>query len=170
MDYIHIGKIVATFGIKGEVIVLHGLDKKADFKGIEALFVEETKNNRIPYFIQSARAKTNAESYVQLEGIGSKEAAHRFIQKQVWLLQKDFEKAAGKTSVIGLLGFSIFENKHLIGSVDEVIEQPHQILLRTLYKEKEALIPLHEETIQKIDRKKKEIHVQLPDGLLDIYS
>lgn len=169
MDYIHIGKIVATFGVKGEVILLHGLEKKSNFKQTEVIFVEETKGNLLPYFLQSARSKTDTESYLQLEGVATKEAAHRFIQKSIWLQQKDFENEAGKASAIGLLGFTIFDDKVKIGTVEEVIEQPHQILLRTLYKEKEAFIPLHEETIDKIDRKKKEIHVLLPDGLLDVY-
>ena len=170
MDYIHIGKIVATFGVKGEVILLHGLEKKSDFKSIEVVFIEQTKNNFLPYFLQSAKAKDNAESYLSLDGIATKEEAHRFIRKNVWLLQADFEKVAGKASAIGLIGFSIFENKNLIGIVEEVIEQPHQLLLKIIYKSKEALIPLHEETIEKIDRKKKEIHVTLPDGLLAIYE
>ena len=170
MNYIHIGKIVATFGVKGEVILQHGLEKKTDFKNIEAIFIEQTKNNFLPYFLQTAKAKDNAESYLSLEGIVTKEAAHRFIRKNVWLLQADFEKAAGKSSAIGLIGFSIFDNKNLIGIVEEVIEQPHQILLKTTYKNKEALIPLHEETIDKIDRRKKEVHVILPDGLLAIYE
>ncbi len=69
MDYIHIGKLVATFGVKGELILQHGLETKSNFKGVEALFVEESKNNRLPYFVQSARAKTDTESYVQFEGI-----------------------------------------------------------------------------------------------------
>ncbi len=170
MDYIKIGKIVATFGIKGEVIVQHGLEKKSDFKDVEALFVEETKGNLLPYFIERAKAKDGIESYVLLEGITTKEAAHRFIKKAVWLTQTDFQKMAGKTSSIGLLGFSIFEEKKLLGIVEEVIEQPHQVLLKTMHLNKETFIPLHEETIEKIDRKKKEIHVILPEGLLAIYQ
>lgn len=170
MDYIRIGKIVATFGVKGEVILQHGLEKKSDFKAVEAIFIEQTKNNFLPYFLQKAKAKDSAESYLSLEGIVTKEAAHRFIQKNVWLLQKDFEAVAGKASAIGLLGFAIYENNNLIGEVVEVIEQPHQLLLKTMYKNKEAFIPLHEETVEKIDRKKKQIHVVLPDGLLAIYE
>ncbi len=170
MDYIRIGKIVATFGVKGEVIVQHGLEKTTDFKTIEALFIEETKGNFLPYFIQSAKAKDAAESYVLLDGITSKETAHRFIKKNVWLTQTDFEKVAGKSSAIGLIGFSIFDGDTMIGVVNEVIEQPHQILLKTQYQNKEAFIPVHEETLEKIDRKKKEIYVVLPDGLLEIYQ
>lgn len=170
MDYIHIGKIVATFGIKGEVLLVHGLEKKSNFKDIEVLFVEETKNSYLPYFIQSAKAKDAVETYVKLEGVESKETAHRFVQKQVWLQQEDFEKVAGKRSMIGLLGFAIIDEGNNIGIVEEVIEQPHQVLLRTTYNNKEAYIPLHEETLIKIDRKKKEVQVTLPNGLLDIYQ
>ena len=170
MDYIHIGKIAATFGIKGEVLLVHGLEKKSNFKGVEVLFVEETKNSYLPYFIQSAKAKDAEETYVKLEGVETKEAAHRFVQKQVWLLQEDFEKVAGKRSMIGLLGFAIINEGNNIGTIEEVIEQPHQVLLRTTYNNKEAYIPLHEETLIKIDRNNKQVLVALPEGLLDIYS
>jgi 16S rRNA processing protein RimM len=34
---------------------------------------------------------------------------------------------------------------------------------------KEALIPVHEETLEKIDKRKKQVFLHLPDGLLDIY-
>jgi len=37
-------------------------------------------------------------------------------------------------------------------------------------KGKEALIPVHEDFLLKIDKKKKQVHVELPEGLLDIYS
>src|SRR3954471_21630378 len=138
MDYIHIGKIVATFGVKGEVVLVHGLEKRSNFKGIEVLFVEETKNSYLPYFIQNAKAKDAIETYVKLEGVETKEAAHRFVQKQVWLQQDDFAKVAGKKSIIGLLGFTIIDDGSTIGTVEEVIEQPHQVLLRTTYNNKEA--------------------------------
>jgi 16S rRNA processing protein RimM len=43
-------------------------------------------------------------------------------------------------------------------------------LLQINYNGNEALIPLHEETIDRIDRKAKEVHLFLPDGLLEIYQ
>jgi 16S rRNA processing protein RimM len=51
----------------------------------------------------------------------------------------------------------------------EIIEQPHQLLCRIEINEKEVLIPLHEDTIRKIDKKLKQVIVELPEGLLDIY-
>lgn len=166
---INIGKIVATFGVEGAVILKHGLGKKVNFKDVETIFVELTKGKPLPYFISAAKAKTHDETNLQFEGVITKEKAHLLVGKQVWIAEEDFRKLAGKQSAIALLGYSILEDNKLIGVVNEVIEQPHQILLSTLVKEKEVYIPLHENSLEKVDHKKREIHVVLPEGLLDIY-
>jgi 16S rRNA processing protein RimM len=31
------------------------------------------------------------------------------------------------------------------------------------------LIPIHEDSLEKVDTKKRKVYVSLPDGLLDIY-
>ncbi len=59
---------------------------------------------------------------------------------------------------------------HALGKILEVIEQPHQLLCRIEINGKEALIPLHEETIIKIDKRKQQVIVSLPPGLLEIYQ
>ncbi|HWB28825.1 MAG TPA: hypothetical protein VG738_25300 [Chitinophagaceae bacterium] len=168
-DYINIGKFVATFGLKGELILKHALGKRTALKEVEAIFVEEQKGSYLPYFVQSSAAKQEDEILVKLEGIETKESAHRIASRPVWLLNADFRKLAGKTSPISLLGFMIFNEGDFVGAVEEVIEQPHQVLLRTTLNGNEALLPLHQETLEKIDRKKQEVHLALPDGLLDIY-
>jgi 16S rRNA processing protein RimM len=168
-DYIHIGKIVASFGLNGELILLHVLGKKLVLKGVEAIFIEQVKHSFIPYFLQSSKAKTIDESYVMVEGITTKEQTKKLISKQVWLLEADFRRLVGTNSPISLLGFQLFDGIDLIGKIDEVINQPHQVLLKVMYKGKEALIPLHDQTLQKIDRKTGEVHVILPDGLLELY-
>jgi len=36
--------------------------------------------------------------------------------------------------------------------------------------EKEVLIPIHEASLQKIDKKNKKVFVSLPHGLLEVYQ
>lgn len=87
----------------------------------------------------------------------------------MWLTEADFKKFAAKSSPISLLGFHIINEGEDLGEILEVIEQPHQVLCVILLDGKEALIPVHEDSLEKIDAKNRKVYVELPDGLLDIY-
>jgi 16S rRNA processing protein RimM len=169
-EYFKIGKLAGTFGLKGELILRHNLGKKTGLKGLAAIFIEERKESFIPWFIESARIKSEEEVYLVLEGISTREQAHKLAQKEVWLPEPDFKKFAAKSSPINLLGYDIVEEGSVLGKVLEVIEQPHQLLCRIDLNGKEALIPLHEGTLIKIDKKKQQVIVELPPGLLEIYQ
>ena len=169
MNYNSIGKLVATFGVKGELILLHHLGKKTSLKGLEALFVEVVKGEMLPYFIQSAKIKSEEEVYLKLEGVDNKETAGKLRQKEVWFTEEDFQKYSAKSAVLSLLGFHLIDEGTDRGAILEIIEQPHQLLARIDLQGREALIPLHTASLQKIDKKKKQVHVILPEGLLDVY-
>ncbi len=168
-EYFNIGKIVAVHGLKGELLLKHELGKKTSLKGLQHIFIEDQKDSFIPWFIESTKIKNAEELYLKLEGVDSREMAAKLGQKQVWLAEADFKKYAARTAPAGLLGYMIIQNSEPLGKILELIEQPHQLLCRLEIRGKEVLIPLHDETLQKIDHKKKEVRVELPEGLLDIY-
>ena len=168
-EYFNIGKLVAVHGLKGEMLLKHELGKKTSLKGLTAIFIEEKKGSFLPYFIESTTIKADDEIYIKLESIDSREAALKLSAKKVWLPEADFKKFAAKNSPATLLGYTIINENETLGEILELIEQPHQMLCRLEIKGKEVLIPLHEETLKKVDHKKKEVYVELPDGLLDIY-
>lgn len=167
--YISIGKFAGTHGLKGDLVLKHGLGKKTSLEGVTSLFIADKGGNYLPWFVETSRIKDEANLFVKLEGIDTKEDARPLLQKEVWLSEADFKKHAAKTSTISLLGHTVFEGDRELGAVAEVIEQPHQILCRIDMEGKEVFIPLHEETLVKIDQKQKKIFVALPEGLLDIY-
>ena len=90
-DLIQIGKIVAPQGITGQVIIGHALGKTISFKGVDALFVEQTKDSFIPYFIQPASAKTDTLTHVHFEGMQNREATAIVVSKKVWVPQETFQ-------------------------------------------------------------------------------
>jgi 16S rRNA processing protein RimM len=169
-QYFKIGKLAATFGVEGQLILEHNLGKKTSLKGLENIFIEENKDSFLPYFISATKIKNDTEIYISFEGLKSKEAVKFLVKKEVWLSENDFKKFAAGAAPISLLGFMIVDKEQEIGEVLEVIEQPHQILCTISIDGKEALIPIHENSLEKIDKKNRKVYVDLPDGLLEIYK
>lgn len=169
-DYVHIGKLVAPHGLSGQIILEHALGAPIHFEGIDAVFIEKNADSFIPYFIQGASAKSATISHLQFEGMDSREATKLLIGKKVWLPQADFLLLVDKSSPLSLLGYSVVEKGQNLGIIQEVIEQPHQLLVTILYEGEEAYIPLHEESLKGVDHQKKIVQVELPDGLLALYK
>ncbi len=167
--YISIGKFAGTHGLKGELVLKHGLGKKTSLKGLTAVFIKDKTGSYLPWFVESTRVKNDQEVYVKADELNSVEEARQLVQQEVWLTETDFNKYADKASAIGLLGYMVIDGEKELGIIEEVIEQPHQILCKLHLQNKEVLIPLHEESLKKVDRKAKKIWVLLPDGLLDVY-
>jgi 16S rRNA processing protein RimM len=115
MNYRNIGKIVAVFGLQGEVVLLHRLGKKTGLKGLKAIFLEERRDEMLPWFVEGTRVKSDSEVYVKLEGLDTKEAARKVVQKEVWLTQADFEQFAGKSAPISMVGFRLFDGSADLG-------------------------------------------------------
>ena len=168
-EYYKIGKLVAVHGLQGELVLKHELGKKTSLKGLQALFIEDKKNSFLPWFIASTKIKSEEEIYIKLEGADTREVAMKLTQKECWLPEPDFKKFAAKSAPVSLLGYTIINDGESLGEILEVIEQPHQVLCRLEIQSKEVLIPIHEGSLDKIDHRKKQVLVQLPDGLLDVY-
>ena len=167
-EYFKIGRIAATHGTDGLLILQHSLGKKTPLKGLETIFIEEKKDSFLPYFISSSNIKNDQETFIKLDGIESKEAARFLLKKEVWLSENDFKKFAASAAPISFLGFTIISKNEAIGEVIEVIEQPHQILCTIIINDKEVFIPIHENSLEKTDKKSRKLYVNLPDGLLDL--
>ena len=169
MNYFKTGKFIAVSGLKGELIFKHELGKKTSLKDLKTIFIEDKKDSFLPWFIESTRVKSENEIYLKLEDVETREAAAELSQKDVWLAEEDFKKFAAKTTPASLLGYSIINNNETLSEILEVIEQPHQLLCRIELMNKEVLIPINESFLKKIDHKKKQVFMELPDGLLEVY-
>ena len=169
MNYFKAGKLVAVHGLKGELILKHELGKKTSLKDLKAIFIEDRKDSFLPWFIETSKARSENEILLKLESINTREAAAKLSQKEVWLTEEDFKRLSATSAPANLLGYIIINDKERLSEILEVIEQPHQLLCRIELNKKEVLIPVNENFLKKIDHKKKEVIVDLPEGLLDIY-
>lgn len=168
-NYRNIGKIVSGFGLKGEMIVQHHLGKKIAVSKIKVIFLEQKKEELLPYFIENIRKKGDDELYLKLEGIETREAATKLLRREVWLKESEIHVHTQKNNPIGWVGYKVVDQGKDLGPVLEVIEQPHQVLCRLEINSKEVLVPINEQTLDKVDHKNRCVLLTLPDGLLEIY-
>ncbi|SFV33069.1 ribosome maturation factor RimM [Thermoflavifilum thermophilum] len=171
-NYYPVGKIVGVRGIRGEMVVQHTMGEDPVLDQWEVVFIELRKHSFIPYFIQSAQLPNTHELWLQLQEIQTREQALPLIHKQLYLPEEEF-RARAPHSPFQLLGYEIHiqdkSSPGCLGLVEEIIEAPTQLILKTFYQQKEILIPLNEQTWVATDSRKRQLHLRLPEGLLDVY-
>jgi 16S rRNA processing protein RimM len=69
-----------------------------------------------------------------------------------------------------VIGFEIVDKKlGKLAAIETIYSFTEGSLLVMPYKGKEVLIPINDETIQRVDRTAQIVYVRLPDGLIEVY-
>lgn len=170
MSYSNIGKITATHGLEGRVVLRHHLDDKKIWARLPHVFIEIRRESYIPYFIEDRKVMNAEEVLLKLDEVDSVEQAKLLSGKAVYLEDSVLSKLQPKAVSGNMIGFRIIDKvAGELGMVEDLFETPGQVLATVQYKGREVLIPLVDATIVSIDGARKEIRVDLPDGLLDVY-
>ena len=107
---------------------------------------------------------------IHFEDVKDKTAADLMVGKEIFVDEKSLKKKKKFESAADFIGFKLLDEKlGEIGILEDFFEMPNHDLWQFIYGEKEILFPLNEEVIVKIDKKKKEIHLKLPEGLMEVY-
>ena len=109
---------------------------------------------------------------VQFNGIDSEVKAKELLRKNVYLplalLPELGEKEFYDHEIIGYQVIDVTDGN--IGFATQVIDLSANPLLQIDWNGKEVLVPLFKGLVQRVDRKSKELFVDLPPGLLDLYK
>ncbi|MBL4648952.1 MAG: hypothetical protein JKY03_04420 [Aureispira sp.] len=170
MDYVEIGRVRKPHGLGGE---LKGdIDERFldDVAGIDAFFVD-IKGDKTPYFIDYLRGKGTL--IMKFEDINTKEDASLFTSKALYLRRDDVSLSEEEINDTGL-EFSYLEGYELhveeigkFGTIEEVEEYPQQEMATVKQGGKSFLVPLRTAWILSVDKGKKIVVMDLPEGLLD---
>jgi len=165
---IRIGKIVATHGLQGALIMTHIVGNSKWLKPEDVLLLELHKESYIPFFISQLKASGDDEYIINLEDIASSEAAKKLIGKNVYV-QEDILAQHATDSPLLWIGFNVVDKeKGSLGPIEDVMQAGHQWLARINYNNKEVLLPLVDEMILDVNIKNKFVRMDLPEGILDI--
>ncbi len=166
---IRVGKIVATHGLNGSLILTHIVGNSKWLKKGQALLVEMQKGSFIPYFVDQCNPKNDEEYLVNIENIDKMDEAKKLVTKHVYV---DESVLAGYETQSPLLwiGFTLTDKtKGIVGTIEDVVQAGVQWLAKLTYQDKEVLVPLVPQMILKLDIKAKTLAMDLPEGLLEVY-
>lgn len=163
-----IGFVLKPHGLKGEVTVSLDADIPNDFATVDAVFLEKDEQ-LIPYFIQSSSVR-GVKAFVKFDDVDTPEAAEEISKRAMYL-----PKTARPKSVRGefyddeIIGFDVQdENLGPLGKIKEAMSAGANRLLVLDYQGKEVLVPINSPFITSVNKSKKKISVNLPEGFLDI--
>lgn len=164
MNFIEIGAVVKPHGLNGQ-LVLYIEDLYAGVVlGFSSVYLEQF-SSKVPYKVEEVSRLSNGRFKADLIGIDTIEAANAL--RGVKVFQE--EDKLPKSQTIDWEGFTVFDAEDKkIGVVVEVIENNMQLIIVLEDGEDEFMIPLVEEFIVGFDEKKKLLHLDLPEGLLDL--
>ncbi len=165
---IKLGKIVGTFGIKGELKIYPLTNYKEMFLEFEYLLIS-TGKDLMKVNVVKARIQKNT-IIILLEGINSINQAQDFIGKDI-LIEESLLPELDETEeyVYKLLGMKVYlENNELLGSISDVFDNgAHGIYEIKDENGREIMIPVLDDTIISRDFDEGKMVVKLLPGLLD---
>ena len=122
----------------------------------------------VPFFIEEYRFRSDNVALVKFEGIDSTEKARTLTNVEVYYPVKFMDDQEEISSWNYFIGFRVEDIHHgCLGTVVDVDYANMNVLFVIENGDEEVLLPAHEEFILDIDRKKKILKVDIPDGLLD---
>ena len=169
-DFYYLGKILKPYGSKGQVVVFLDVDDPSIYQKLEVVFLD-LDPDRVPFIIRSVELTGNKRVIFHFDDVNSVDDANAYSGREMYLPLSSLPPLNGKKFYYHeVIGFSVIDSdRGKIGTLVKVMDLPLQPLLQVVYGEKEILIPLIDEVILKVDRKKKELHVRAPEGLIDFY-
>lgn len=164
-EYIEIGQIVNTIGLKGELKVISFSDRPERFTNLKNIYV--SKNGRYESLdIGATRVQKNV-AVIKFKNIDTIEMAEKYKGLCVHIPKVQLEELPeGTYYVADLLGIKVFdESGELIGVLEEVNSYKANDVYSIKKEGKEILLPAISSVIKDIDIKNKKMVVCIPRGI-----
>jgi 16S rRNA processing protein RimM len=170
-DCVEVGYVQKPHSLKGEVVLI--FDKESD-KGLEEieLVLIEVDGGLVPFFIEEdgLRFRTDESAICRLKFIDSFTKAKELAGCKVFVFDNEFEDSDDQGATSSLIGMRAFDAKYgEIGLISRLDDFSGNLVITVDHKLAEIMIPLSDEIVTMIDEEKREIYLNCPDGLIEIY-
>lgn len=167
MEYIEIGQIVNTNGLKGVVKVNPFTDDISKFEDLKYVYIQ-LKNELKKVKIEQVRYNKN-QVLLKLEGIDSIEEAEKY--RNFYLkTEKESQEDLGEDTyyIVDLIGLDVYSDKNeYLGKIEDVFPTgSNDVYVVKDNLGKQILIPAIIDVVKKVDLKNKKMTINLIPGLI----
>lgn len=161
-NYIYIGKIVNTHGIKGELRLLSDFDKKdIVFKNGFEIYIGEEKIKEV---ITSYRHHKEFEM-ITLNGYNNINEVLKYKTKKVYVLRDSLQMKNNEYLLQDLIQLDVYENEEKLGKIVNIVYNKLNPLLY-IEGDKNFYLPINDEYIKKVDLENGKVNVENAKGLI----
>ena len=168
MEYLIVGTIVRTIGLKGEVKIYpstHFRDSRFS-KGSHVLLLNENKEIEEDLLIVK-HAKNGECDNLIFEGYDTIEKAEKLLKKDLYVIKDQSFLKKSEYFYSDLEKMTVyFDNGELIGKVKKVEEYNKYATLRVAHSPRDVLIPFVDAFIKSVSLEENKIVVKYIEGLL----
>ncbi len=166
----YLGKIAKKFSFKGEVLCYLDTDEPEMYQNLESVFVQMNRN-LVPFFIEQSSLHKDKFLRVKFEEVDSETEAENLLGSELYLPLTLLPQLEGNQFYYHeIIGFKVVDQRlGDIGTIHSIIENTAQPLFEIFKGEKQILIPMIDDFIVEVNRSKKEITMNTPVGLVDLY-
>jgi len=166
LEYLSIGQIVNTHGIRGEVKVYPLTDDASRFNKLKEVYIE-AKNEMTKYQVESAKHLKNTV-ILKLKGVDTMNDAEKLRQLYIKVGRWDAVRLPKDTFFIcDIVDSEVFDiHGELLGKLYDVLQTGSNDVYVVKNDTKEILIPALKTVVKEINLQNKKIIVDLPEGLI----
>ncbi|MEG1288079.1 MAG: ribosome maturation factor RimM [Bacilli bacterium] len=153
-DYLLVGRIVSTHGIKGELKVI------SEFTFIDKVFIKNFSFYVSEEFVKETIKSVRSHKQYQLvlfNGFEDINLVDKFIGKNVYIKKSDLVLSESEYLIDDLMDATVMDKDEVIGKVTEILKSKKNDFVRVSGK-KVFLIPLIDEYIEKFDKVNKVLY------------
>lgn len=160
MKLLKVGKIVNTFGLKGELKILSDSDFLEErFKKGTQLYLEDQT-----LLVVSNFRNHKGNVLIKVNDLNDINEVEKYKTFDVFVDQESIEPLKDDFYLFQLEDLEVYVEGKLVGKVIEVLK-PAQTILRIELEDREIMIPFVDAFVEEVDLENNCIHVNLIEGL-----
>ena len=168
-EYFYLGHITKSFGIKGQLSCYFDTDEPEKYADLDAVFID-LDGEKLPYLIENIQYRGANTFVIKFQDVDEEESKS-LIKAELYLPMSELPPLTGNRFYFHeVIGFTVAdEQKGEIGTCREFLEVSNNPIMVVAHDDKEILIPASQQFVTGIDRDNRILHIQAPEGLIDMY-